>query len=222
MKKIFALVVIGIAVLACKSDKKEIEVTETLELTIAEKIANRYGLENWNNVNTIKFTFNVDRDSSHFQRSWEWHPKTNDVVLNSKTDTLRYNRKNIDSTIINADKAFINDKYWLLTPFNLVWDSGTTMSEPTKEKSPLSNKELNKITLTYSNEGGYTPGDAYDFYYNDGFVIEEWIYRKANAPEPTMMTTWEDNQELNGIVIPMSYKKTSDNWELYFTDVKVE
>ena len=222
MKKIFALVVIGIAVLACKSDKKETEVTETLDLTIAEKIANRYGLENWNNVNTIKFTFNVDRDSSHFQRSWEWHPKTNDVVLNSKTDTLRYNRKNIDSTIINADKAFINDKYWLLTPFNLVWDSGTTMSEPTKEKSPLSNKELNKITLTYSNEGGYTPGDAYDFYYNDDFVIEEWIYRKANAPEPTMMTTWEDNQELNGIVIPMSYKKTSDNWELYFTDVKVE
>lgn len=222
MKKIMTLIAISITILACKSDIKEPETTNVMELTIAEKIAKRYGIENWETIETVKFTFNVDRDSSHFERSWAWYPKTNDVVLKSKNDTLRYNRSKIDSTFINADKAFINDKYWLLTPFNLVWDSGTTISEPSKENSPLANKELNKITLTYSSEGGYTPGDAYDFYFNDDFVIKEWIYKKANAQEPTMMTTWEDNKELNGIVIPMSYKKTSDNWELYFTDVKIE
>lgn len=222
MKKIIALAVISIIIIACKSDKEQTQPEKIVELSVAEKIANRYGLENWNDVNTIKFTFNVDRDSSHFERSWEWSPKTNDVVLTSNTNTTKFNRAELDSTNINADKAFINDKYWLLTPFNLVWDSGTTISEPTKESASLSNKELNKITLTYPNQGGYTPGDAYDFYYNDDYIIEEWVYRKGNAQAPSMMTTWENNQNFNGIIIPMSYKKTSDNWELYFTDVVIE
>lgn len=222
MKKIIVLVVIGITILACKSDKKVTQPEKIVKLSVAEKIANRYGIENWDTIETVKFTFNVDRDSSHFERSWKWYPKTNDVVLISNTNTIQFNRAKLDSTNINADKAFINDKYWLLTPFNLVWDSGTTISEPTKENALLSNKEFNKITLTYPNQGGYTPGDAYDFYYNDDYIIEEWVYRKGNAHVPSMMTTWENNQNLNGILIPMSYKKTSDNWELYFTDVVIE
>ena len=222
MKNIFALIVCCFLWSACKSDKAETQSEETVELSIAKKIANRYGIENWDNIETVKFTFNVDRDSSHFERSWEWYPKTNDVVLKSSKDTLRYNRSNIDSTFINADKAFTNDKYWLLTAFNLVWDSGTTISEPIIENTPLSNKALNKITITYPNEGGYTPGDAYDFYYNDDLIIEEWVYRKGNSPEPSMMTTWENNEEFNGILVPMSYKKTSDNWELYLSNVEIK
>lgn len=222
MKNILALIVFSVLLSACKSDKTELPTEEVVELSIAEKIANRYGIENWNAIETVKFTFNVDKDSSHFERSWEWYPKTNDVVLKSSNDTLRYNRSEIDSLFINADKAFINDKYWLLTAFNLVWDSGTTISEPIKENAPLSNKELNKITLTYPKEGGYTPGDAYDFYYNDNLIIEEWVYRKANTPEPSMMTTWENNQEFNGILVPMSYKKTSDNWGLSLTNVEIK
>ena len=222
MKNILALIVCGLLLSTCKSDKTETQPEEIIELSVAEKIANRYGIEKWDTIETVKFTFNVDRDSSHFERSWEWYPKTNEVVLKSERDTLQYNRSKIDSTFINADKAFINDKYWLLTPFNLVWDSGTTISESVKETAPLSKKSLNKITLTYSNEGGYTPGDAYDFYYNDDFIIEEWIFRKENAVEPSMITTWENNQEINSILIPMSYKKTSENWELYLTDVEIK
>jgi len=224
MKKIVTLIGLALILQACKSDQSEstTEPKDAVELTVAEKIANRYGIENWNEVETIKFTFNVNKDSSHFERSWEWYPKTNDVVLKSSTDTLRYNRSNIDSTFINADKAFINDKYWLLTPFNLVWDSGTTISNPEKETTPLSKKLLNKITLTYNNEGGYTPGDAYDFYYNNDYIIEEWVYRKGNSPTPSMMTTWENNKAFNGILVPMSYKKTEDNWELVFTNVSIE
>ena len=111
-------------------------------------------------TSSIAFTFNVDKDSSHFERTWNWHPKTNDVILISGNDTILYNRKHIDSISTNADKAFINDKYWLLAPFQLIWDQGTSISEAIKEEAPISKNILNKITLTYSSEGGYTPGDA--------------------------------------------------------------
>ncbi len=223
MKKYILIFSTLLFIQSCKSDKENAVTIGSAEKTptVSEKIAQVYGISNWDKVNTITFSFNVKKDSSLFKRSWVWSPKTNDVTSITANDTLRYNRNHIDSTFINADKAFINDKYWLLTPFNLVWDSGTVISEPIQEVAPISKKTLNKITLTYPQNGGYTPGDAYDFYYNDEFLIEEWVYRKGNIKEPSMMSTWENNTNFKGILIPLSYKKTDDNWELFFDDVSI-
>lgn len=226
MKQYILIFSVLLFIQSCKSDKntevvEEIEATEDKLLTTSEKIAKAYGLDNWDQVNTMTFAFNVKKDSSVFKRSWVWSPKTNDVILITANDTLRYNRDQIDSKFVNADKAFINDKFWLLAPFNLVWDSGTTLSEPIQETSPIGKKMLNKITLVYPDTGGYTPGDAYDLYYNSDFLIEEWVYRKGNAAAPSMMSTWENNKNFKGVLIALSHKKTDDNWELFFTDVSI-
>ena len=202
---------------SCKKETKKEAIEPVTEMTTAQKIANAHGFENWKNVSKIEFTFNTSRGS----RSWTWEPKTQNVVMTTKEDTIAYNRSKIDSTSLGADRAFINDKFWFLAPFQLVWDKGTTISGPVKEMAPISKTEMNKITLTYSNEGGYTPGDAYDFYFGDDFIIKEWIYRKENSETPSMMTTWEDYQDFNGIKISTMHRNDDDTWKLYFTGVKV-
>ncbi|EGV44108.1 hypothetical protein BZARG_940 [Bizionia argentinensis JUB59] len=224
MKPYILLFSIVLFMQSCKSDKNNTStiISDENTLTVSEKIAQAYGVKNWDDVNTITFSFNVKKDSTVFKRSWEWSPKTNDVKLMTDTDTLNYNRNQVDSTSINADKSFINDKFWLLAPFNLFWDSGTTVTDPVIEKAPISEKMLNKITLTYTNEGGYTPGDAYDFYYNDDFLVEEWIYRKGNSVEPSMITTWENDTDFKGVLLALNHKKMDDDWELYFTDVTIK
>ena len=37
-------------------------------------------LKNWKNVEEIKFTFNVDRDTTHYERSWIWNIRKNEVT----------------------------------------------------------------------------------------------------------------------------------------------
>lgn len=223
MKKLLFTLSVLSFFLSCKSDKKEEQTlpNETKTLTIAEKIANANGYDNWKDVSQIEFTFNVDRDTSHFERSWTWKPKIGDIKMISGKDSISYNQKTMDSLSINADKGFINDKYWLLAPYQLVWDTSATVSESSKEIAPISKSELNKITLTYPNNGGYTPGDAYDFYYDDGFIVREWNYRQGNAVEPSMSTTWEDYEDFNGIKIAKMHKKPEGKWNLYFTNIKV-
>ncbi|MDO6597794.1 hypothetical protein Q4512_12790 [Oceanihabitans sp. 2_MG-2023] len=201
-----------------KEEKKTIE----KEFSIAEKIANAHGFENWNKVSKIAFTFNVDKDSSHFERSWTWKPKTNAITLISNQDTINYNRKTLDSISLKADQSFINDKFWLLIPFQLVWDSGTTFSEATKEKAPISETLLNKITLTYSNEGGYTPGDAYDIFYDDAFIIQEWIFRKGNSKAPSLITSFQNTKDFNGLKIATEHLKKEGKWNLNFTNIEIE
>lgn len=220
MKPLIALLsFLMVLTYSCKQNTKKETIVPEKELTTAQKIANAHGFEHWKDVSQIKFSFNTSRG----KRSWTWEPKTQNVVMVSNGDTISYNRSKIDSTSIDADRAFINDKYWFLAPFQLVWDKDATISEVTKEVAPISKMEMNKLTITYPpNGGGYTPGDAYDFYFGDDFIIKEWIYRKGNQAEPSMMTTWEDYQDFNGLKLATMHKNAEDTWKLWFSDISVK
>ncbi len=217
---------------ACIEGSKSSETTNNRELIpdhesnreigTAETIAIKNGFLNWNKVNEVQFTFNVDNGERHFERSWIWRPKTDDVTMLSTTDTLVYNRASIDSVNRKADASFINDKYWLLAPFNLVWDDNTSFSEKENVIAPISNDTLNQLTILYGDEGGYTPGDAYDFYFGRDYIIKEWVFRKANDSVPSMITTWEDYETFNEIKISKMRKDSTGNWKLYFTGIKVK
>lgn len=212
---------IFIVLFSCNKNKTA-NSTKATNLSIAEKIANAHGFNTWKTITAIKFTFNVDRDSSHYERQWKWEPKKNKVTINENKDTVfSYNTTSVDSTSIRTDQGFINDKFWLLSPFNLVWDKGTTISAPIKDTTIISKTILNKITLLYPKTGGYTPGDAYDFYYDDDFMIKEWSFRKENSKTPSLTTKWEDYKDFNGLKIATSHKRSDSNWHLYFTAINV-
>lgn len=193
------------------------------EENILEKVANAHGFQNWKNVSEIKFTFNVDRDTTHFERDWTWNPKTNDITATSSKGTVSYNWADMDSTAYKINAGFINDKFWLLAPFQLIWDSDNLTHEHSKNaEAPISRQPMQKLTIVYGSEGGYTPGDAYDFYFKDDYLIKEWVFRKSNQPEPSMTTTFEDHKELNGLNIATMHKMSEGNFKLYFTRVEVK
>lgn len=219
MKKIFFLSLLMIFT-SCKQNEEKKEPVK--ELTIAEKIANAHGYEKWNQVKTFEFTFGGKIEDSSSGRSWVWNPKTNDIALTTNGVTTEYNRNNMDSITLKADRGFINDKFWALIPFQLIWDEGTTISEPEKATSPINQKDLNKIIITYSNEGGYTPGDAYDIYFDDDYIIREWSYRKGNTTEPSLSNTFENYSDYNGIKVAQDHKKAEGDWNLLVRNIKVE
>jgi len=235
-KKVVFFLLASFIFISCKTERKkqtqyedEIEVRDPEFITKKEKIlttpeaiAYANGFKNWNKVKEIQFTFNIDIDTLHFEHSWNWKPKENLVTLTSTKDTVTYNRIRMDSTALKIDPSFINDKYWLLAPYNLVWDADSfTSTHQIKAIAPISNKEMQKLTIVYKNEGGYTPGDAYDFYFEGDFVIKEWVFRKKNTKKPSLITSWEDYNDYNGIKIAKTHKRDKGDWELYFTDIKV-
>lgn len=228
MKNILLLILFTVSLVSCKNNNKSTEnVNQNQSISIenlstAEKIANASGYKNWKDVSEIAFTFNVNRGDNHFYRAWTWNPKSGDVTMTSANDTISYNRSQLDSLNFETDAAFINDKYWLLTPFQLKWDENITIFEKKNIVAPISKDTLNQITIVYGSEGGYTPGDAYDFFYDEDFKIREWNYRKENADTPSLTTTWEDYKNFNGIEIAKTYKDSTGGFKLYFTDISVK
>lgn len=219
MKPLYAILLLFFFSVSCKSDKNE---TPKEELSIAQKIANAHGFENWKNVTEVQFTFAVDRDTIKGNgRTWTWLPQKDSVHMLAGVQNVKYSRQNTDSIPKNVDRAFINDKYWAFVPFQLVWDNTATISKPAKAKAPISKTDLDMITILYPSEGGYTPGDAYDIYYDSDYMIKEWTFRKGNTPEPSLSTTFENYKDFNGIKIAIDHKQDDASWNLNFKNVKV-
>ncbi len=221
MKTTLAVLILSLAMVSFIVSKPATTTTNQ-DQDILQKIANAHGFKHWKNVSEIKFTFNVDRDTSHFERNWAWKPKANIVTTTTKEKTISYNRNNLDSIADKANEGFINDKFWLLAPFQLQWNATNITHTLTKKvTAPISKKTMQKLTIVYGTEGGYTPGDAYDFYFGDDYIIQEWVFRKANQAEPSMITTFENYQEFNGLKIATMHKMAEGNFKLYFTNISV-
>lgn len=225
MKKLLLLSLISISFLSCKNNEKKDgmdldDVNASKE--IQQQIANAHGLNNFKEVKEVQFTFNVkSNDSLRTSRSWTWKPQTNQVRFTQGDISRTYNRKDeMNEEEKKMDQKFVNDSYWLLFPFQLVW-SDANISEEKTGKSPISKKEMNYIEVSYSDDGGYTPGDTYVIYYEDDLLLQEWIYKSADGSRE-MPTTWEDFEDYKGLKISKSHKSPDGSFELFFTDVKVK
>ena len=218
------LILIAILSLACKEKEKATEITEAPEhkLTLLDSIANAYGFQHWKAVDRISFTFNVQRPDRPYGRTWTWDTRKNEVTSIMEGDTITYLRKEVDSTLIPVDARFINDKYWLLVPFNLVWDRDNfTHTVTDSVRGPLSGKMQRKLTIVYGEEGGYTPGDAYDFYVGKDLIIDEWAWRRGNDTVPTIQNKWERPTNYEGLLLTEKFQDPEGNVRIFFSDINV-
>ncbi len=226
MKKwMIPLSLAGLLAMSCKEAPKQATASaqEVEPKNLLELLADKHGFENWGQVQRIAFTFNVDRDTSHFERSWVWEPYKDRVTSISGGDTLSYLRSEVDSTLARTDAGFINDKYWFLAPYQWVWDRQSfTHNFEEDAVAPISGEPAFKLTITYGQEGGYTPGDAYDFYFSKDSLLREWVFRKGNQAEPSLVTTWEDYRDFQGLSLATMHQNPEGNFKLYFDGIRVE
>jgi len=207
---------------SCKNGQKsEAAAPQNTSDDILKQVAMASGYDHWNEVKELRFTFNVDRDTSHFERSWIWKPGEKEVTYMSEEDTVTYNQQEMDSTLRKIDASFINDKFWFLVPYQLMWDqkSFTYDVEP-GTPSPIQGTPMKKLTIVYGDDGGYTPGDAYDLYLDDNNMIREWTFRRGNKPAPGSNASWEGYKSFDGLQLATMHQM-GGGAKLYFTGIAV-
>ena len=197
------------------------------ESVTGEKIAQAYGIDGFDQIKELRYTFNAKLGATEIKRSWVWQPKENKVTLVKVGDDLKnvsYHRQDLDKDpeyLKEMDSWFINDQYWLVFPFHLVWDEGIRIEVGGEsENLPIGTGLTTKVIVTYPDTGGYTPGDVYDLYIDENYMILEWVYRRGGSEEPTRISTWEDNQKFGPIIISLDHKGP-DEFRVWFTDVAV-
>ncbi len=206
---------------------------------LAQKLADRYGFQAWPEIQIITFTFNVQlpgRDQL-IARSWEWDVEAGLVTRMLDGEIHRINLRDLTATApdtppttvldTQVHSQFVNDAYWLLFPFQLIWSNPQVTVSEQPQLMPMTNDTAYRYTAQWPAEGGYTPGDAYDLYVDaDTGLIQQWAFRKGGTYDNPRPATWDDHQQLGPIVVCLDHhgpKDDADNqaetFRLWFTDV---
>jgi hypothetical protein len=200
---------------------------------IRHQIADAYGLSSWSQVEQIRYTFNVDAGVKKVARTWTWEIKPDRVTYEGPDSTGKpvkttYTRGTMSPDVVkDVDPNFINDQYWLLFPFHLVWNMDATVEDKgmTSDPTGKTKGKVRKVTVTYPKTGGgYTPGDSYDLFVGADNRVVAWNFHRGGAEKPTLTVTWADYKMAGPIHVAEDHRGTlSDKpFHLFFTDVAVK
>jgi hypothetical protein len=199
---------------------------------LAKQVAKTYGLDSFGKVEAIRYTFAIPGLVP--PRTWEWNPKTDTVTYDGKDKQgnpvkVTYKRAELDSQSdavkTQIDPGFVNDQYWLLLPFHVVWD-GASVTDDGMHETPLGKKSTERIVVKYAS-GGYSPGDTWELYVGADKRVQEMTYHRAVAVPglPNLVNaTWEGYKKAGPLLFSTEHHGTADGqpFALNFTDVAVK
>jgi hypothetical protein len=203
---------------------------------IADQIAKTYGFDSFGQIEAIRYTFNIDLSALKLKvaRTWTWEPKTNTVTYEGpdkagKPIKITYSRAQISSqpeqVQKEVDPGFVNDQYWLVFPFHMIWDgSGATIEDAGMQKLPLGKGKAHKVVVKYAG-GGYTPGDTWGLFVGKDNRIEELEFKHGGDAKPSVvLATWKGYKKAGPLLISTDHKGTADGkpFTLTFTNVAVK
>ena len=201
---------------------------------IADKIAKAYGLDSFGQIQRIRYTFNLDLPDVKLSRTWEWDTKSDEVSYEGKDQAgkpvkVTYPRSQLDgqSALVKdeIEPAFVNDQYWLLFPFHVVWDGTAKVEDAGMQKLPLGKGTAERVVVKYPAEGGYTPGDTWELYVGTDDRVREFIYRRGGPKKPSVViTTWASHKKAGPLLVSMDHRGTADGKpvRVSFSDVAVK
>jgi hypothetical protein len=201
---------------------------ESRAMAVRQRIGQSYGVQYFDQIEQIQYTFNVRKGDKHARRFWIWEPKRDRVTFDGMDykDPIKYYRKDLQTNPSNKLKSidawFINDNYWLLFPFHVARDTQTTVEDVGRKQLPMGDGEAACAVITYPAQGGYTPGDVYELYLDENYRVTQWIYRRGGSETPTRIATWEDHRYLGPMVFALNHQGDDGNFRIWFTQVGIK
>jgi hypothetical protein len=204
---------------------------------IVEQLAKAYGFGSYEQVDAVRYTFNLDLPALkvNLSRTWTWEPKTGQVTLDGKDKDgkpvkVTYVRSHLNNQPANVkdeiDPAFNNDNYWFILPFHVYWDTSANVTVTDKQKLPIGKGTAKLVSVKYPPEvGGYTPGDTWDLFVGADGRIVEFTYHRGGPKKPSLLsTTWAGYKKAGPLLVSTDHRGVADGSpaHIFFTNVAVK
>jgi hypothetical protein len=200
---------------------------------ILEKIAKTYGLDSWDQVQAIRYTWNGEIPGLFkLSHAWEWEPKTGKVSFegtdkDGKPLKVTYDSSQLgsqsDAVKNQVEPAFVNDNYWLLFPLHAYWDKSATVTDQGMKKLPIGAGSATLVSVKYPAEaGGYTPGDTWDLYVGKDYRVQALAYHRGGDKKPSLViASWGGYKKAGPLLFSTEHRGTADGKPLHISHTNV-
>lgn len=204
---------------------------------IVEQLAKTYGIDSYDQIEAIRYTFNLELPALHLtlSRTWTWEPKTGQVTYETKDKDgkpvkVSYVRSQINTAPANVkdeiEPAFVNDNYWFIFPFHVYWDTSAVVTDKGMQQLPLGKGSAKLVSVKYPAEvGGYTPGDTWDLFVGSDGRVKEFTYHRGGPKKPSLLsTTWAGYKKAGPLLVSTDHRGTADGKpaRVFFSNVAVK
>jgi hypothetical protein len=203
---------------------------------IAEQVAKTYGLDSWGQIEAIRYTFNLDIPAIKLKlsRTWTWEPKADRVTYEGKDKAgnpvkVTYVRSQVSTQPDNVkneiDPGFVNDQYWLVFPFHVIWDTGANVEDKGKQKLPVGKGSADHDVVVKYASGGYTPGDTWELFVGADNRVQQFVFHHGGTAKPSVVVaTWAGYKKAGPLLFSTDHHGTADGtpMTLTFSDVAVK
>lgn len=204
---------------------------------IVEQLAKTYGIDSYDQIEAIRYTFNLELPALHLtlSRTWTWEPKTGQVTYETKDKDgkpvkVSYVRSQINTAPANVkdeiEPAFVNDNYWFIFPFHVYWDTSAVVTDKGMQQLPLGKGSAKLVSVKYPAEvGGYTPGDTWDLFMGSDGRVKEFTYHRGGPKKPSLLsTTWAGYKKAGPLLVSTDHRGTADGKpaRVFFSNVAVK
>lgn len=202
---------------------------------VAERIAKAYGLDSFDQIEAVRYTWSAQFGTVDLSHAWVWEPKTNKVTYEGKDKDGKlvkatYVRTDLssqsDEVKNQIDPAFLNDNYWFIFPYHAYWDTSATVTDQGMRKLPIGTGSATLVSVKYPVEaGGYTPGDTWDLYVGKDNRVEQFVYHRGGPKKPSLViATWTGYKKAGPLLVSTEHRGTADGKPLHISisDVAVK
>lgn len=204
---------------------------------IVEQLAKTYGIDSYDQIEAIRYTFNLELPALNLtlSRTWTWEPKTGQVTYETKDKDgkpvkVSYVRSQINTAPANVkdeiEPAFVNDNYWFIFPFHVYWDTSAVVTDKGMQQLPLGKGSAKLVSVKYPAEvGGYTPGDTWDLFVGSDGRVKEFTYHRGGPKKPSLLsTTWAGYKKAGPLLVSTDHRGTADGKpaRVFFSNVAVK
>jgi hypothetical protein len=203
----------------------------------AQEMAKTFGLDSWDKIEGLRYTWNAEVPGAvkpfdggsgtiTISHKWEWDPKTGTISYEGKDTNGQPLKVSYQRSDLSSQSDMVkNDQYWLLIPLHAIWDTSAKVADEGAQKPALVDGTADLISVKYTGNDGYTPGDTWDLYVDANHRLVEMDYHRGGPKKPSLVVvTWTGYKKAGPLLISTEHKGTADGApiHLFFTDVSVK
>lgn len=211
---------------------ESVQEEDSLEEQLKARLFDFYGIDNFDEIEGLQWCFVVRRDDKAVAaRFWDWNIEEGQVrratlegeelVLSTIREDFSEEEKSREEWE-EVHRQFINDQYWLTFSRRALTDSGVDFEAQDGEVvTGLAQEEVDRLSVLYRGEDGYTPGDRYDLFLNDEGRIVGWRYLRGGESEGGRVMVFEALRELGPLVYTAKHSALDEPFQVLLPGVKV-